>query len=218
VALIDRADLEAWIITVLESRKPATAATRHHALARLFSWLVAEGELDRSPMQRMETPKVPENPPTVLSIEDMRRILAVCKATEFVERRDAAIMRVLVEVTATQRTTTTPLQTFQYQVDATLTRVNGHPVTRSQDTSNGLPVDWLEQDDARRRELLEAGKRRKAELARSRSTRRNLAKGGPFWIARVRVCGTPGDLPTRNTINASRGANRCCVREFRGRI
>jgi site-specific recombinase XerC len=97
VALIDRADLEGWIITVLDSRKPATAATRHHALARLFSWLVAEGELDRSPMQRMEVPKVPENPPTVLSIEDMRRILAVCKGTDFDDRRDAAILRVLVD-------------------------------------------------------------------------------------------------------------------------
>ncbi len=97
VALIDRGDLENWIITLLDSRKPATAATRHHALARLFSWLVAEGELDRSPMERMEVPKVPENPPTVLSIEDMRRILAVCKGTEFDERRDAAILRVLVD-------------------------------------------------------------------------------------------------------------------------
>jgi hypothetical protein len=45
------------------------------------------------------------------------------------------------------------------------------PVTRSQDTSNGLPDGWLEQDDARRSALLDAGKSHKAAFARSRSTR-----------------------------------------------
>lgn len=97
VAQIGRPELEGWIITLLESRKPATAATRYHALARLFSWLISEGEIDRSPMQGMQGPKVPENPPTVLSIDEMRRILAVCKGTTFDERRDAAILRTLVD-------------------------------------------------------------------------------------------------------------------------
>ena len=97
VTAIGRADVEGWIITILAVWSPATAATRHHAVARLFSWLVSEGEIERSPMQGMQGPKVPENPPSVLSIDDMRRILAVCKGTDFDERRDAAILRVLVD-------------------------------------------------------------------------------------------------------------------------
>ena len=94
---IDRADLEGWIISVLASRKPATAATRHRALARLFSWLVAEGEIERSPMTGMSGPKVPENPPDVLSVEDLRRLVTVCRGTTFDDRRDAAILRVLID-------------------------------------------------------------------------------------------------------------------------
>jgi hypothetical protein len=44
-----------------------------------------------------------------------------------------------------------------------------------------LPADWFEQDDARRRARLDAGKRRKAEFARSRSTRLNMGnRGGGF--------------------------------------
>jgi hypothetical protein len=66
----------------------------------------------------------------------------------------------VTDVTAAQGTTTTPLKTFQRQVDATLTTVNG-----------GLPPGWLEADDVRRRALLDAGRLRKAAFARSRSAR-----------------------------------------------
>jgi site-specific recombinase XerD len=97
VAELERADLEGWIISILESRKPATAATRHRAIARLFSWLVSEGEIAQSPMTGMHAPTVPENPPAVLSIDDLRRIMAVCKGTSFDERRDAAILRLLID-------------------------------------------------------------------------------------------------------------------------
>jgi site-specific recombinase XerD len=97
VTSIDRSDLEGWIISVLETRSPATAATRYRALARLFSWLVEEGELARSPMLGMHGPVVPENPPDVLSVVDLRRLMASCKGTTFDERRDAAILRVLID-------------------------------------------------------------------------------------------------------------------------
>ena len=94
---IDRADVEGWVISILEARKPATAATRHQALARLFSWLVTEGEIERSPMAGMSVPKVPENPPDVLSVDDLRRLVAICRGTTFDDRRDAAILRVLID-------------------------------------------------------------------------------------------------------------------------
>lgn len=97
VAEIDRADVESWIISILEARKPATAATRYRALARLFSWLVSEGEIPRSPMEGMHGPVVPDNPPAVLSLDDLRRLMAVCKGTSFDDRRDAAILRVLID-------------------------------------------------------------------------------------------------------------------------
>jgi site-specific recombinase XerD len=97
VAAIRRENLEGWIISLVESRKPATAATRHRALSRLFAWLVSEGELAQSPMQGMHAPKVPDDPPAVLSLDDLRRLLAVCRGTGFDERRDAAILRVLID-------------------------------------------------------------------------------------------------------------------------
>jgi site-specific recombinase XerD len=97
VAAIRREDLERWIIGLLESRKPATAATRYRALARLFSWLVSEGELTQSPMHGMHGPKVPDDPPAVLTMEDLRRLLGTCRGTTFEERRDAAVLRLFID-------------------------------------------------------------------------------------------------------------------------
>lgn len=91
-------------------------------------------------------------------LRDGRPIEGVTSATNVTATRSDVTD--VTEVTATQRTTTTPLETFQHQVDTTLNKVNG-----------GLPHGWLEQDDARRRALLDAGKRRKAAFTRSRSTR-----------------------------------------------
>jgi len=94
---VQREDVEAWIISLVETRKPATAATRFRAISRLFTWLVEEGELEQSPMARMHAPHVPDDPPAVLSVEDLRRLMAACRGTGFEERRDAAIFSLLID-------------------------------------------------------------------------------------------------------------------------
>lgn len=90
-------DIQGWMITLLDTRKPATAATRYRALSRLFGWLVTEGEIAQSPMLGMHGPTVPDDPPTVLSLDDLRRLLGTCKGIGFDDRRDAAILRVLID-------------------------------------------------------------------------------------------------------------------------
>ena len=47
---------------LLATRAPATASNRYRALKRFFGFLVEEGELTSSPMERMRPPKVPEAP------------------------------------------------------------------------------------------------------------------------------------------------------------
>jgi site-specific recombinase XerD len=97
VATIRREDIEGWLISILDASKAATAATRYRAVARLFAWLVSEGEIPTSPMAGMHVPSVPDDPPAVLSLDDLRRLVAACAGTGFDERRDAAILRVLID-------------------------------------------------------------------------------------------------------------------------
>jgi integrase/recombinase XerC len=60
-------------------------------------WLLDEEEIDRSPMERMRPPIVPEKRVPVLTEAQLRALLASAKSSSFVDRRDAAIIRLLLD-------------------------------------------------------------------------------------------------------------------------
>ena len=76
--------------------KPSTCSLNFRALQQFFGWLVRE-EIDRTPMERMRPPQVPESPVPVLSDDQLRALLASCEGKGFVERRNTAIIRLLVD-------------------------------------------------------------------------------------------------------------------------
>jgi site-specific recombinase XerD len=60
VADIRREHIEAFLEDLLTRFTPATAANRYSGLQAFFRWLEAEGEINGSPMARMQKPKQPE--------------------------------------------------------------------------------------------------------------------------------------------------------------
>jgi len=96
-ASIKREHVEAFIENLLERFKPATANNRHRALAQFFKYLVEEGELVESPMARYKAPKVDEKLVPVLSEDELRALLKACDGKTFEDRRDAAIIRLMVD-------------------------------------------------------------------------------------------------------------------------
>jgi site-specific recombinase XerD len=100
VDAIRREHVEAFIEDQLARWKPATANNRYRALQQLFRFLVDDGEIAESPMARMRPPKVPESMPAVLSDKELRALLAACEGTTFEDRRDMAIVRVLIDTGA----------------------------------------------------------------------------------------------------------------------
>lgn len=101
VAKIKREHVEAFITSLLERWKPATANNRFRGLQAFFNWLVDEGEVKESPMAKMKPPRVPEMAPPVLREEELKAILSRCeKGTQFEDRRDAALLRVLIDTGA----------------------------------------------------------------------------------------------------------------------
>lgn len=95
--LITREHLEAFISDLLAHWKPATANNRYRALKRYFRWLAEEGEIKESPMVKMRPPKVPEQPPEILSDADIIAIFKACEGRDFAARRDTAIIRLLID-------------------------------------------------------------------------------------------------------------------------
>lgn len=96
VVNLRREHIETFIARLLETRSASTAKTRYGGLQVFFNWLVEEGELARSPMERMKPPTVPDQPVAVVDDDAVRRLLKVTEGTGFAERRDSAIIRLLL--------------------------------------------------------------------------------------------------------------------------
>lgn len=94
---VTRADVETWIAHLLDTRSAATASNRYRAVQQFWSWCLDEQEVDRSPMERMKPPTVPEAPVPVLTEDQLRALLKTCAGRTFVDRRDTAIIRMFVD-------------------------------------------------------------------------------------------------------------------------
>lgn len=77
----------------------ATASVEFRALQQFFKWAEAEDEAVNV-MVGMTPPQVPENPPPVLSIDDLRLMLKTCSGSSFVDRRDTALIRLFADTGA----------------------------------------------------------------------------------------------------------------------
>jgi site-specific recombinase XerD len=97
VASLSREYAESWIEDLLARHRPATAAVRYRSLKGFFSWLLEEGEITANPMARMTVPRVPEEPPAVLSEDQLRSLLKACSGGGFEERRDTAILLMFID-------------------------------------------------------------------------------------------------------------------------
>ncbi len=94
---ITREYLDAFMADLLAKWKPGTANNRYRGLQQYFKWLVEEGEIKVSPMARMHPPRIPEQPPPVLSDEQIEAILKTCAGSDFRSRRDMAVLRLLLD-------------------------------------------------------------------------------------------------------------------------
>jgi site-specific recombinase XerC len=94
---IKREHVEDYLVSLYDHVSVSTVATRYRCLQQLFRWLVDEGEIDHSPMERMKAPIVPEAPVPVISAEDARLLLRTCTGKDFVARRDQALLRLFFD-------------------------------------------------------------------------------------------------------------------------
>jgi site-specific recombinase XerD len=125
IGSISREHVEAFITHLIERWKPATAHNRYRALRSFFGWLVEEGEIASSPMQRMKLPRLPEEPPPILREGDFRRLLEVCERDKsFAGRRDDAVLRVFID-TGVRRGEVLGLTLEDVDLDQGLLRVIG---------------------------------------------------------------------------------------------
>jgi site-specific recombinase XerD len=89
--------LKGFLVDLLDRLSAATAAKHFRSLQQFFKWLEADGEIPKDPMANMSPPAVPEQPVPVLTDEELSRLLQAAKGNTFSNRRDTAIIRVLID-------------------------------------------------------------------------------------------------------------------------
>jgi site-specific recombinase XerD len=98
LSAIRREHVEAWLASVRDAgRAPATVSVYYRSLQPFWRWCIEEGFIRESPMGNMRPPIVPEQPVAVLSLEQLRALLKACDGSRFEDRRDAAIIRLLLD-------------------------------------------------------------------------------------------------------------------------
>lgn len=95
-AKVRREHVETYIEDQITRWKPATANQRYRSLAMLWKYLEEEGEIKVSPMAKMRPPKVPEELVPVIAEDDLRKLLASVDGMGFDQRRDMAMLRMLI--------------------------------------------------------------------------------------------------------------------------
>jgi len=117
--------LRAFMSHLLSLHKPATANNRYRGLQQWFRWMASEDEVEYSPFAKLSPPTVPEEPVPVVPIEDIRAVLATCKA------RTLAHTALQARHPAGRLQPDRPLTRRQVEHQAlAATRAAGHPVIR----------------------------------------------------------------------------------------
>lgn len=90
---IDRRQIRDHIASLIEDTSAGNAHTHYRSLQQWFAFLLAEREIDTSPMVNMKPPIVPETTIPVVPVGVIREVIATCHGDDFVARRDEAIIR-----------------------------------------------------------------------------------------------------------------------------
>jgi len=94
---VGREHIEGFMEHILEKRSAATASVRFRALQQFFRWLVDDEHMDTDPMAKMKVPFVPAQPVPIRTEADLKALLATCRSRTLEDRRDEAIIRLLVD-------------------------------------------------------------------------------------------------------------------------
>jgi site-specific recombinase XerD len=97
-ATLDRPTVNAFVADLLDlGAEASTARSRQLAVRRFSAWLTEEGEQDKDPLIGLKPPKLDSKVVPILTDDQIRHLVKACAGKEFRDRRDEAIVRLMVE-------------------------------------------------------------------------------------------------------------------------
>ena len=159
----DKRLLRDFLVHIIETRSPATAQTRYDALSSCYRWLVEEEELEEgaSPMRLVKRPTAPDPLTPVLTLDQVRFLLAVCDRHTLRGARDRALILLMLD---------------------TGVRIGGLLGAEMSDVDLDSQHITVVLKGSHRRHRLRFGERAASELARYLRLRRTSPLAGETWI------------------------------------
>jgi integrase/recombinase XerD len=98
IAQLDRASVSGFVADLLDQGAEAsTARARQLAVRRFSAWLAEEGEIGRDELVGAKPPKLDQKITEPLTDVQLKALLAACSGPDMRDRRDEAIVRVMLE-------------------------------------------------------------------------------------------------------------------------
>lgn len=94
---VTRGQIQDFLADQIANRSSASAAVRFRSLQQVYKWISMEGYMPVSPMVGLKGPRPTSKPVPVPPDDALARLVAACKGKEFADRRDEAIVRVLID-------------------------------------------------------------------------------------------------------------------------
>jgi len=90
-------DIQLYLGDLTQRCSPSTVWTTWRHLRGFFNWLHEEGDIDVNPLDGVKKPIVPPTEVKVLTPSEVQRLLATCKGRTIDDRRDLAILTVMLD-------------------------------------------------------------------------------------------------------------------------
>lgn len=95
---LSRRLVNAWVASLTTSGlAPATARARQLAVRRFSAWLADEGDIETDQLATLRAPKLDTKVVHDLHDDELRALLKACQGEELRDRRDEAILRLMLE-------------------------------------------------------------------------------------------------------------------------
>ena len=96
--LTGASEIRAFLAAEIERTSAVSAQVHYRNLSVYFGWLAREGErTSPHPMLNVDKPKAAERAKPFLSESDLAALLKACSGTTFEDRRDTALLRILID-------------------------------------------------------------------------------------------------------------------------
>jgi site-specific recombinase XerD len=122
---LTRFDVQDYLASRTETMKPKSVRTYFLALRTFYKWMLAEELITKNPFDRVDVPQVPEVQAPVLTDQTIKAILATCNTRSFLDLRDQAIIRLMVEPGGPRRMEVTGLLLENVDEENALIKLHG---------------------------------------------------------------------------------------------